>query len=431
MNEISRRPALDLNRESLQGGDPEVYKALEGEEERQSTGVELIPSENYTYPEVLAVLGSVFTNKYSEGYPGRRYYGGQEYTDVVEELARERARRLFRAEHANVQPLSGSPMNQAVYFGCLSPGDTILAMDLSHGGHLTHGAPVSHMGKVFRFVRYRTRTDRSGAIDFDEVRALALEHRPKMVLCGHSSYPRELDYQAFKRVADEVGALTMADISHLGGLVAGGVSANPLDAGFDIVTTTTHKSLRGPRGGMILCRAAHARSIDSSVFPGLQGGPHMNAVAGAAITLGKALQTEFREYSKQVCVNARALAGGLLRRGATLVTGGTDNHLMVVDTVCTFGVDGQEAERALDRVGITTNKQIIPDDPRPPLRPSGIRVGTPACTTRGMGTDDMEFLAGTIFDAIVQRKDEDAVRDLKAKVRVLCARLPVPGLYPS
>jgi len=416
------------HRQFLKTGDPVVYNALAGEEARQADGVELIPSENYTYPEVLAVLGSVFTNKYSEGYPGRRYYGGQEYTDIVEELARDRARRLFRAEHVNVQPLSGSPMNQAAYFACLSPGDTILAMDLSHGGHLTHGAPVSHMGKVFRFVRYRTRTDRSGAIDFDELGAIAREHRPKLVLCGHSSYPRELDYAAFKRVADDVGALTMADISHVGGLVAGGVSGNPLDVGFDIVTTTTHKSLRGPRGGLILCRGGLARSVDSSVFPGLQGGPHMNAVAGAAITFGKALQPEFRQYARQVCNNARVLASGLLSRGATLVTGGTDNHLMVVDAIASFGVDGHEAERALDRVGITTNKQIIPDDTRPPLRPSGVRLGTPACTTRGMRPDDMEFLASAIVEGIVHRQDERRMRELQAQVRDFCARFPVPGM---
>ncbi|MBS0367038.1 MAG: serine hydroxymethyltransferase [Proteobacteria bacterium] len=419
---------MDGNRLSLTAGDPQVYAALAGEERRQSRGIELIPSENYTWPEVLAVLGSVLTNKYSEGYPGRRYYGGQEYTDVIEELARERARRLFRAEHANVQPLSGSPMNQAAYFACLKPGDTILAMELSHGGHLTHGAPVSHMGKVFNFTRYRTRTDLGGAIDFDEVRAIALKSRPKLVLCGHSSYPRELDYAAFKRIADEVGALTMADISHLGGLVAGGVSANPLDAGFDIVTTTTHKSLRGPRGGLILCRSGLARAIDSSVFPGLQGGPHMNAVAGAAITFGKALQPEFKDYARRVKDNAGLLASGLAARGAALVTGGTDNHLMVINTVASYGVDGDEAERALDRVGITTNKQVIPDDPRPPLRPSGIRLGTPACTTRGMGPAEMDLLAGAIVEAIVNRGNEASVRELGARIRELCARHPVPGL---
>jgi len=319
-------------------------------------------------------------------------------------------------------------MNQAAYFACLKPGDTILAMELSHGGHLTHGAPVSHMGRVFKFARYRTRTDRAGAIDFDEVRAIALECRPKLVLCGHSSYPRELDYVAFKRIADEVGALTMADISHVGGLVAGGVSANPMDAGFDIVTTTTHKSLRGPRGGLILCRAGLAKAIDSSVFPGLQGGPHMNAVAGAAITFGKALQPEFREYAGKVKENARLLASGLASRGAVLVTGGTDNHLMVIDTVASYGIDGGEAERALDRAGITTNKQIIPDDPRPPLRPSGIRLGTPACTTRGMGPADMDMLASTIVEAILGRANEAVVSELGARIRAMCARYPVPGL---
>jgi glycine hydroxymethyltransferase len=275
---------MDRHRLSLQQFDPVVADAIDGEERRQADGIEMIPSENYTYPEVLAALGSVLTNKYSEGYPGRRYYGGQEFTDVIENVARERACGLFRAEHANVQPLSGSPMNQAVYFALLQPGDTILAMDLSHGGHLTHGAPVSHMGKVFNFVRYKTHPDRQGAIDFDALLATARATRPKMVLCGYSSYPRDYDYARFKAVGDDVGALTMADIAHIGGLVAADAMRNPLDAGFDVVTTTTHKTLRGPRGGMILCRKALAPKIDASVFPGLQGGPHMNNVAGAAIT---------------------------------------------------------------------------------------------------------------------------------------------------
>jgi glycine hydroxymethyltransferase len=408
--------------------DPAVYQALVGEERRQREGVELIPSENYTYPEVLALLGSVFTNKYSEGYPGRRYYAGQEYTDQIETLARERACALFRAEHANVQPLSGSPMNQAVYFAYLKPGDTVLGMDLSHGGHLTHGAPVSHMGKIFNFVRYKTRTDRQGAIDFDELRRVAKEARPKIVLCGYSSYPRDYDYRSFKTIADEVGALTMADIAHIGGLVAANVMRNPLDAGFDFVTTTTHKSLRGPRGGMILCRKAHAATIDASVFPGLQGGPHMNNVAAAAFTLKKAAEPEFRSYAEQVLKNAKKLAEVFLSEKVALITGGTDNHLLVIDTVATFGLDGRRAEEVLDRIGIATNKQVVPDDPRPPLRPSGIRLGTPACTTRGMREREMEFIARAMVDALRHADDEGFLFDATKQVKEMCVRFPVPGI---
>ncbi len=278
---------MTTNLELLDQNDPAVYAALRGEEARQRSGIELIPSENYTFPEVLAALGSVFTNKYSEGYPGRRYYGGQEFTDEIENLARDRAKAVFRCEHANVQPLSGSAMNQAVYLGLLEPGDTILAMDLSHGGHLTHGAPVSHMGQLFNFVRYVTDPS-DGSIDYDQVRKDALEHKPKLVLCGYTSYPRDIDYEKFKEIADEVGAITMTDASHFGGLVAGGSMKNPFDYDFDIVTTTTHKSLRGPRGGMVLCKKSFAKKIDKSVVPGLQGGPHMNAIAAIAITLKKA-----------------------------------------------------------------------------------------------------------------------------------------------
>jgi glycine hydroxymethyltransferase len=377
---------------------------------------------------VLAALGSVLTNKYSEGYPGRRYYGGQEYTDIVERLACERACRIFRAEHANVQPLSGSPMNQAVYFGLLSPGDTVLAMDLSHGGHLTHGAPVSHMGKVFNFVRYKTQPDKQGAIDFDALAQLARQTRPKLVLCGYSSYPRDYDYASFKKIADEVGALTMADISHIGGLVVADVMRNPFDAGFDIVTTTTHKTLRGPRGGLILCRKEHAKTIDAAVFPGLQGGPHMNNVAGAAITFKKAAEPAFREYAGQIMKNARVLADALMSRGITLVTGGTDNHMLVIDTVTSFGLDGKAAEEILDRIGITTNKQVIPDDPRPPLRPSGIRLGTPACTTRGMRELEMRQLADWMMSALRTQHDAGAIRSLRMEVTSLCRKFPVPGI---
>ena len=413
---------------ALERSDPAVYAALVGEEDRERRGIELIPSENYTYPEVFACNGSVLTNKYAEGYPGRRYYGGQQFTDAVERLAVERAKTLFRCEHANVQPLSGSPMNQAVYMAFLDPGDTVLAMDLSHGGHLTHGAPVSHMGKIFRFVRYKTDPARGGAIDFDQVRALALEHRPKIVLCGHSSYPRDYDYAAFRRIADEVGALTMADVSHLGGLIAGGALRNPIDDGFDVVTTTTHKSLRGPRGGMILCRAQHAQAIDKAVFPGLQGGPHMNAIAGVAVTLGKALEPAFRDYCRRVLENAKVLASELVKHGAHLVTGGTENHLMVVVTPEVYGIDGKVAEQTLDEVSITVNKQVVPDDPRPPLRPSGIRLGTPAATTRGMGVAEMSRLAGWIHDALSHHQDRARLERIRAEVEELCLALPVPGL---
>src|SRR3989339_102203 len=304
----------------LQENDPKVYDALIGEEKREQKGVELIPSENYTYPEVFAANGSILTNKYAEGYPGKRYYGGQEYTDIVENLARDRAKKLFRCEHANVQPLSGSPMNQAVYFAFLEPGDTVLAMELSHGGHLTHGAPVSHMGKVFNFVRYKTHPDEKGRIDFEELMKVAKDCKPKIVMCGYTSYPRDYDYTNFKKVADEVGAMTFADVAHIGGLIAAGVMRNPFDYGFDVVSTTTHKSLRGPRGGMILCKEKYAKVIDKSVFPGLQGGPHMHTISAIAVALGKDLQPEFKEYGKQGPANSKTLAQELMDSGVKLVT---------------------------------------------------------------------------------------------------------------
>ena len=417
------------NLHALRVGDPQIHAALLGEEARQQDELELIPSENYTWPEVLAALASVLTNKYSEGYPGRRYYGGQKYADQVEILARERACALFGAEHANVQPLSGSPMNQAIYLQWLKPGDTILGMDLSHGGHLTHGAPVSHMGKLFNFVRYKTITDQGGMIDYDELLRMAKKARPKIVLCGFSSYPRELDYAQFRRIADEVGALAMADIAHIGGLVAGKALRNPLDAGFDFVTTTVHKSLRGPRAGMILCKQQHAKGVDASVFPGLQGGPHMNVVAATAVALKKAAEPAFADYARRVLDNAQILARALLDQGVALVTGGTDNHLLVIDTIKSFGIDGREAEQALDRVGLAVNKQVIPDDPLPPLRPSGIRLGTPACTTRNMGGPAMRQIAAIMVQALRQRADAAAIERLAGEVIALCRNHPVPGLW--
>ena len=418
---------MSSNLAILEKQDPDVFAALKGEEQRQKVGIELIPSENYTFPEVLATLGSVFTNKYSEGYPGRRYYGGQEYTDQIENLARDRAKQVFRSEHANVQPLSGSAMNQAVYLGLLEAGDTILAMDLSHGGHLTHGAPVSHMGSLFNFVRYVTNPE-DGSVDFDQVRASAIKHQPKLVLCGYTSYPRDIDYEKFKAIADEVGALAMTDASHFGGLVAGGAMKNPFDYGFDIVTTTTHKSLRGPRGGMVLCTKDLAAKIDKSVFPGLQGGPHMNAVAAIAVTLKRAMSDDFKAYARQILVNSKTLAASLMNRRASLVTGGTDNHMMVIDTVKSYGLDGKVAEETLDKVNITTNKQIIPDDPNPPLRPSGIRIGTPAATSRGMTEEAMRQLGEWLDRCLRAPKDDVVLAEIRDEVVSFCKEFPVPGL---
>jgi glycine hydroxymethyltransferase len=416
--------------ETLEKSDPDVFTALINEEIRQSEGIELIPSENYCFPEVYALLGSVFNNKYSEGLPGKRYYGGQENTDIIENLARDRAKALFRAEHANVQPLGGSAMNQAIYFGLLQPGDTILAMDLSHGGHLTHGAPVSHMSKVFKFVRYKTEPG-SGKIDLDKVRALAKEHRPKMVICGFSSYPRELDYAGFKKIADEVGALAFADVSHIGGLIAGGALANPMDVGFDVMSTTTHKSLRGPRGGLIVSKKEHGAKIDKSVFPGLQGGPHMHQVAATATTLKLAGEPAFKVYAKNVIANAKKLAAVLMESNAHLITGGTDNHMMVMDTVSSFSLTGDVAEKALDEVGITLNKQMIPDDPNPPLKPSGIRLGTPAATARGMGETEMKQLGDLMLRALRAANDPAALHKLREETKAICNKFPVPGVTNS
>jgi len=421
---------MDINKnwELLKQNDPEIYNAIMGEEEREKAGIELIPSENYTYGEVLAANGSVLTNKYSEGYPGKRYYGGQEFTDIVETLAIERAKKIFHCEHANAQPLSGSPMNQAVYLAFLKPGDTILGMDLSHGGHLTHGAPVSHMGKIFNFVRYKTNPDDKGKIDFEALMNVARETKPKIVLCGYTSYPRDYDYADFKKVADGVGAITMADVAHIGGLIAGGVMRNPFDYGFDIVTTTTHKTLRGPRAGLILCKEKYAKQIDQSVFPGLQGGPHMHTIAAIAVVLGKALKPEFKEYAKQVLTNAKVLAATLMENGAKLITGGTDNHMMVVDTVKSFNIDGKVAEQTLDKVSITVNKQIIPDDPNPPLRPSGIRLGTPAATARGMKEEEVKKIARFINEAMKNKDNEKDLNKIKKEVEELCLQFRVPGI---
>ena len=420
--------------------DKAIEKLIKGEEKRQAEGLELIPSENYVSQDVLKANGSIFTNKYAEGYPGRRYYGGQEFTDKLETLAIERAKKLFRCDHANVQPLSGSPMNQAVYLGILKPGDTIMGMDLSHGGHLTHGHPVSHMGKLFNWVRYKTHPENKGKIDFKELLALAKKHKPKIILCGYTSYPRDYEYKSFKQVADAVGAFTMADIAHIGGLVAAGVMSNPFDAGFDIVTTTTHKILRGPRAGLILTKGIVGNPLkaleltkenlptvlDRSVFPGLQGGPHMHTIAAIAVALGEAATPKFKKYAKQVLVNSKKMAETFMRLGVKLVTDGTDNHMMVIDCVTSFNMLGGEVEKLLDEVGITTNKSMIPDDPNPPYKPSGLRLGTPAMTTRGFKEKECKRVAELMIE-VIKNKDNKKVKErVHKEIKALARKFPIP-----
>ena len=412
----------------IQKTDPAVYSAACGEEERERQGIELIPSENYTSQAVREAMGSVFTNKYSEGYPGKRYYGGQTYTDEIETLAIERACQLFGAEHANVQPLSGAIANAALYFALLESGDTILGMDLSHGGHLTHGHPVTVMSKIFNFVRYKMSDVATGEIDYDAVRALAIEHKPKLILAGFSAYSRELDYAAFRSIADEVGAYAVADVAHIAGLIAGGVLKNPFDFGFDVMSMTTHKSLRGPRGGLIVTRSDEelARKIDKSVFPGLQGGPHMHMVAAKAVAFAEALQPKFKAYAAQVIKNAQVMADVFMKADIRLIGGGTDNHLILAD-VSSLGLTGGEAETILDGIGITLNKNVIADDPRSPLDPSGIRFGTPALTTRGMKEVEAVALAEMMVQALKQPTDQTLQEQLRSDVRALCEKFPLPA----
>lgn len=417
-----------MNYQNLEATDTAVYEALRLEMQRQKQGLELIPSENYVSSAVLEALGSVFTNKYSEGYPGRRYYGGQENTDTIENLAIDRAKKLFRAEHANVQPLSGAPSNIAVYFALLERGDTVLGMDLSHGGHLTHGHPVTHMAQLYNFVRYKMKDTDTGELDYDEIERLALEHKPKIILAGFSAYPREVDYAKIKAIADRVGALTMMDAAHIAGLIAAGLLANPFDHGFDIVTSTTHKTLRGPRGGLILCRKSLAKQIDKSVFPGLQGGPHMNNIAAKAVAFGEALQPEFKDYAQAILDNAQALAQALQDQGAKLVTNGTSNHLMLVDVVSSFGVSGKKSQELLDGVGITLNMNMIPDDPQSPMDPSGIRLGTPALTTRGVKPEHMPQVAEWIVKVLKNPEDRELHQQIKQEVERFAAQFPVPGI---
>lgn len=421
--------------------DKQIADLIAGENQRQRDGLELIPSENYVSNDVLQALGSVLTNKYSEGYPGRRYYGGQEYTDQIEQLTIDRAKQLFNADHANVQPHSGAPANEAVYSAWLEPGDTVLAMDLSHGGHLTHGAAVTRSAQLYNFVRYKMKDVETGEIDYDELRALALEHKPKIILAGFSAYPRELDYEKFAAIGNEVGALLMADMAHIAGLIVGGVAKNPFDYGFHVITTTTHKTLRGPRGGLILSKGTVGNPlkapektleniptlIDRAVFPGMQGGPHMHVIAAKAVAFDEAGRPEFKDYAAQIVKNAAVLADEMQKQGFHLVTGGTSNHLILADVYKSFGIDGKVVEIALDKIGLTLNANSIPDDPLPRFTPSGIRLGTPAITTRGLREEHMAQIATWMKQAVDLREDESALANLRSEVKSFVQSFPLPS----
>ena len=419
--------------------DVQIQSLIDAEIQRQQTGLELIPSENYVSRDVLTALGSVFTNKYAEGYPGRRYYGGQANTDQVEALAIERAKQLFKADHANVQPHSGAQANEAVYYAWCEPGDTILAMDLAHGGHLTHGAPVTRSAREYHFIRYGVKDVATGRIDYDEIRSLARAHRPKIILAGFSAYPRELDYARFAEIGREVGALLMADMAHIAGLITAGISKNPFDYGFHVITTTTHKTLRGPRGGLILSRGTVSNPlkrpdktleniptlIDRAVFPGTQGGPHMHTIAAKAVAFGEALQPAFHSYATQIVKNASVLADALQTGGLQLVTGGTSNHLILADVHTSFGIDGKTAQERLEASGITANANAIPYDQLPPFRPSGLRLGTPAVTSRGMKEPEMQQIGQWILQAVTT-DNSNVHTDIAKHVKALAERFPLP-----
>lgn len=426
----------------IKNEDQEVFSAITGEETREAEGLELIPSENYVSLAVREAMGSVLTNKYAEGYPGKRYYGGQEFTDQVETLAIERAKTLFRADHANVQPLGGAAANIAAYFAWLEPGDTVLGMDLAHGGHLTHGSPVTYMTKLYNFVRYGMKDADTGEIDYDEMLATAKRERPKIVLAGFSGYPRSLDWKRIADIANEVDAVAMADVAHIAGLIAGGALENPLDHGFHIMTTTTHKTLRGPRGAMILSKGTVSTPLkapektienlptllDRSVFPGFQGGPHMHQIAAKAIALKEASTPAFEAYAHQVIKNAQAMAEVFLASGVRLITGGTDNHLILADVYGSLGISGGEAELLLDRAGMTLNKNSIAGDTRKPFDPSGIRFGTPAMTTRGVTEEGAREIAHTMLE-VLNKRDDETVAGAKARIRDLALAHPVPASF--
>jgi len=411
--------------------DPEVDAAIKGEAKRQAEGLELIPSENYVSQAVLEALGSVLTNKYSEGYPGARYYGGQLYTDITENIARDRAKELFNCKFANVQPLSGAPANVAMYFALLEPGDTILGMDLSHGGHLTHGHPVTYLTKIFNFIRYKMKDTETGEIDYDEMREVAKKEKPKMLLAGYSAYSRELNYEAFMSIARGVGAVAVMDVAHIAGLIAGKAVKNPFDYGFDVMTTTTHKTLRGPRGGMILTREDEtiAKKIDKSIFPGFQGGPHMHQIAGKAVCFGEALHPNFKVYAAQILKNAKAMEEVFRKANVRMIGGGTSNHLILADVYGSLGVSGKEAETVLDEVGITLNKNAIADDSRKPMDPSGIRFGTPAITTRGFMEKECARVAELMIDTLKHKDDVAFKKTVHEEIKGLAARFPIPESF--
>jgi glycine hydroxymethyltransferase len=408
----------------LQSQDPEIWQTIHDESVRQQDGLEMIASENYTSPAVMEAIGSILTNKYAEGYPGRRYYGGCEHVDVMENTARNRAKELFGAEFANVQAHSGSQANQSVYLTALDIGDTVLGLDLAHGGHLTHGMHLNLSGKLYNFVHYGVRSD-THLIDFDQIASLAKEHKPKMIVAGASAYPREIPHAKFKEIADEIGALLFVDMAHYAGLVAGGEHDDPVQVA-DFVTTTTHKTLRGPRGGLVLCKKKFAKKINSSIFPGMQGGPLMHVVAGKAVCFREASQPAFKTYAREVKANAKALADTLLSGGLSLVSGGTDNHLVLVD-VTPKGIGGTIAEDTLGACGITVNKNMIPYDERKPMDPSGIRIGTPALTTRGMGVDQMKQVGQWIVESLSNPNDQPFLNNLRGEVSELCQHFPVPA----
>lgn len=403
--------------------DEELFKAMEKEFDRQNNNIELIASENFVSETVMEAQGSVLTNKYAEGYPGRRYYGGCEYVDIVEDLARDRAKQLFGGEHVNVQPHSGSQANMAVYFVALEPGDTVLGMNLSHGGHLTHGAKVNFSGKLYNFVEYGV-SEENEQIDYEEILRVAKEAQPKLIVAGASAYPRQIDFKKFKEIADEVGAKLMVDMAHIAGLVAAGLHQNPVDYA-DFVTTTTHKTLRGPRGGMIFCKEEYAKEIDKTIFPGIQGGPLMHVIAGKAVSFGEALQPEFKEYQKQVIKNAQKLAATLEDEGLRIVSGGTDNHLICVDVKGSLGITGKLAENALDEVGITCNKNTIPFDQEKPFVTSGIRLGTPAVTSRGFDEEAVEEVGRIIALVLKNPEDEQTLKEAHGRVLSLTSKFPL------
>ena len=411
--------------------DKEVFAALEGEEKREREGLELIPSENYVSRAVREANGSILTNKYSEGYPSKRYYGGQEFTDKVEVLAIERAKKLFNCNFANVQPHAGAPANIATYFALMEPGDTLMGMDLSHGGHLTHGHPVTYITKIFNFVRYKMKNIETGEIDYDEMLAVAKQEKPKVIMAGFSAYPRELNYQKFVDIGREVGAIVIADVAHIAGLIAGKAAQNPFDFGFDVMLTTTHKTLRGPRGGMILTRESEefAKKIDKSIFPGFQGGPIMNTVAAKAVAFGEALHPSFKIYATQIIKNAKAMAEVFEARKIRMITGGTDNHLILLDVFGSLGISGKEAETLLDSVGITLNKNMIADDTRKPMDPSGIRFGTPAITTRGFKEGECARVAELMINTFKNRADEKQLAAIREEIKKMAASFPIPDSF--